>query len=63
MRNKSIYVSATINYANVNAHEQDNVNVVSLTLFLTMLETVENSSSNRSSTLTLSKSLTTQEAE
>jgi hypothetical protein len=47
MRNKSIYVSATINYANVNAHEQDNVNVVSLTLFLTMLETVENSSSNR----------------
>lgn len=63
MRNKSIYVSATINYANVNAHEQDNVNVVSLTLFLTMLETVENSSSNRSSTLTLSKSLTTLEAE
>ena len=63
MRNKSIYVSATINYANVNAHEQDNVNVVSLTLFITMLETVENSSSNRSSTLTLSKSLTTQEAE
>ena len=63
MRNKSIYVSATNNYANVNAHEQDNVNVVSLTLFLTMLETVENSSSNRSSTLTLSKSLTTQEAE
>jgi len=61
MTNKSIYVSATINYANVNAHEQDNV--VSLTLFLTMLETVENSSSNRSSTLTLSKSLTTQEAE
>jgi len=63
MRNKSIYVSATNNYANVNAHEQDNVNVVSLTLFLTMLETVENSSSNRSSMLTLSKSLTTQEAE
>jgi hypothetical protein len=63
MTDKSIYVSATINYANVNAHDQDNVNVVSLTLFLTTLETVENSSSKRSSTLTLSKSLTTQEAE
>gem|GEM_PF-2657416 len=35
-----------INYANVNAHVD--INVLSLTLFLTMLETGENCSSNRS---------------